>query len=155
MAITWKTRLKLEGFDPSFVKDARTPVEALVAIKDHKGAVIGDIKNCTGARCLKRTLDALLVLMYARTAIVVYAPTHIRRYQQGGISGGKKGPQTIAEKQDAGYAVVGQTVKLIPPIGRRRLGQTHDPINPGSRGPNPAPMQSQEHSMAAILRTLG
>jgi hypothetical protein len=105
----WKKRARTAGFDPKNTADASPSggkIRAIIAITDMKHAVIGDGENCSGARCMKRVLDAAWVYIGAYSAFIVHKGSkRITRYLVNGI----------ANRQDRTMSVVGEEVILRPP----------------------------------------
>jgi hypothetical protein len=109
MGAHWKSVAREAGYDPAKVVDAPRAggkIKAVIAVSDMKNAVIGDGTACSGARCLKRVLDADWAYVGASSAFVVLKGSkRILRYLVNGI----------ARRQDRTMSVVGEQIILRPP----------------------------------------
>jgi hypothetical protein len=154
------------GFDPSQVVDAPLRigvVEGTVTLQDMKGAIIGDQENCSGSRCLRRKLRAILagknivgdlfLAMSASRAIIAWRQPSGKQTAYRFIVNG------LPDKQDRTMNVVGEVVKLRPPTTymRARTGrqqgskknQRRKPVRGTVTGRNSTAVQS----LAAQLRS--
>jgi hypothetical protein len=127
MGAHWKTAMREHGFDPKIVVDAPKRigiVEAIVELLDMKGAIIGDGCNCSGARCLRRKLGAILakdniqgdlfVYLGASRAIVAW------RSKTGKQTGFRFLVNGLPKQQDRTMNVVGERIALRPPVGTKK-----------------------------------
>ena len=125
----WRTAMRQDGFDPDAVVDAPERlghIEATVTLQDMKGAVIGDLENCSGARCLRRKLASVLpgadmnnmgVFVGASRAFVIW------RQKNGTQKGFRFLVNGLPDAQDRTMNVVGEKLILRPPNGRTRTGR--------------------------------
>jgi hypothetical protein len=130
MGAHWKTAMREHDFDPKIVVNAPArlgTIEATIALRDMKGAVIGDAENCSGARCLRRVLTAslaekdikgdLFLFLGASRAIVAWRNQRGRQYGYRFIVNG------LPKTQDRTMNVVGELVALRPPQPSKRTGR--------------------------------
>lgn len=157
MGAHWRTVARKAGYDPKRVVDVPQSFGKMVLtidLKDMKGAVIGDPTACSGARCIKRKLDADFAYVGATSGIIV--PKGSRRLLRFLVNG-------LANKQDRTMNVVGEKLILRAPPKSDRLGsrakkakdvpvRSHKRARPGEGDTKP-PTTTRKHSIAAMLRS--
>ena len=157
MGAHWKTEARKAGYDPRRVVDVPPSFGKMVLtidLKDMKGAVIGDATNCSGARCIRRKLDADWAYVGPSSGIIV--PKGSRRLLRFLVNG-------LAKKQDRTMNVVGEKLILRAPAKSNRLGakakrvkdvpvRSHKRARPGEGDTKPQ-ATTRTRSIAAMLRS--
>lgn len=142
----WQTEARKAGFNPKRVVD--TPysfgkLELTVTMDDMKGAVIGDGCNCSGARAIKRALDADWAHVGASVGHIV--PKGSKRILRFIVNG-------LAIRQDATMNVVGEKLILrAPPKSQRRAAYRARIASPHSKT-DAKEGSGRTRSLAASLR---
>jgi hypothetical protein len=148
MGAHWKGEARKAGYDPAKVVDAPLKdgkVKAIIAVNDMRHAVIGDGTACSGARCLKRVLDADWAYVGASSAFVVAKGSkRILRYLVNGI----------ARRQDRTMSVVGEQIILRPPPHSQGLNAKvqRNKANKAKATSPASPRKQMKRSLAAQLR---
>jgi hypothetical protein len=152
------TEARRAGYDPAKLVDVPQSFGKMVLtieMKDMKGATIGDGTACSGARCIKRVLDADWAFIGATTGII--APKGSRKLLRFLVNG-------LARKQDQTMNVVGEKLILRAPPKSERMGarrkraersvavRSHKRARPGEATPEPSKATPQR-SLAAMLRS--
>jgi hypothetical protein len=157
MGAHWRTEARKAGYDPKRVVDVPQSFGKMVLtidLKDMKGAVIGDATACSGARCIKRKLDADWAYVGPSSGII--APKGSRRLLRFLVNG-------LAKKQDRTMNVVGEKLILRAPPRGARLGastnrakdvsvKSHKRARPGEGDTKPE-TTTRQRSIAAMLRS--
>ena len=116
MAGHWQTLARRRGYDPKKLVDVPRSFGRIVltiAKEDQKGARFGDGEDCSGARCIRRALDAEWAWVGVSSGII--KPKNSQRLLRFQVNG-------IANKQDKMMNVVGDELILRSPGRTERLG---------------------------------
>jgi len=151
----WRTEARAAGYNPDKMVDVPRSfgkMELTITMKDMKGATIGDGTSCSGARCIKRVLDADWAWVGASTGII--APKGSRRLLRFLVNG-------IARTQDRTMNVVGEKLILRAPPKSAKVGarqkrrevevRSHKRSRPGE-GEADSVKGTPQRSLAAMLR---
>lgn len=148
----WKVEAREAGYDPK--KAVEVPrkfgkLEMVIAIEDMKNATIGNGTGCSGAKCIKRVLDADWAWVGASTAYV--APKGSKRLLRFLVNG-------LAKKQDRTMNVVGEKLILRAPARtasrKYKIQRNAEYRERKANGTHkPTPKKTPERSLAATLRS--
>jgi hypothetical protein len=148
---TWIARARAQGYDPKRVVDAPQSfgkLQATITLADMKGAVIGDPNNCSGVRCLKRTLDAEWADVTASVGIIVppgqNVPKNRKKLLRFLVNG-------IAKRQDRTMNVAGETLILRPAPKKQTLKAQR--VRNRNKPPASGDTRRRTPSFAAQLRS--
>jgi hypothetical protein len=154
----WRVRAREAGYDPDRTVDVPQSFGKMILtieMKDMKGATIGDGTSCSGARCIKRVLDADWA--FVGTSFGVIAPKGSRKLLRFMVNG-------LAQKQDRTMNVVGEKLILRAPTRSDRRGarakrkarevevRSHQRSRPGEAEVEEQKARPQR-SLAAMLRS--
>ena len=150
MAGHWQTLARRRGYDPTKLVDVPRSFGRIVltiAKEDQKGARFGDGEDCSGARCIRRALDAEWAWVGVSSGII--KPKNSKRLLRFQVNG-------IANRQDKMMNVVGDQLILRAPGRTERLQakkdkrirvKSHKRAAPGEGTPH-----KTERSTAALWR---
>jgi hypothetical protein len=121
---SWKHWLRRNGLNPDYVQDAKEDFVGTITKTALRGSTIGDAHNCAGARCTMEN-GAMMSMIGARMAYVVWTPRDIRRYSHSGY--------VPLQNDHGGLSLLGAWFYLRIPTGIRAQGASHKPNGTGPK----------------------